>query len=102
MNRTDKMGFPVPLNDWLERPGPTREFVMDTLRSKSAIEREFFDNERVADSIGGEHRYGRTIWGMLSIELWQSCFFDRHQTAESLMPSRAEPSEVANGIAGGS
>ena len=102
MNRTDKMGFPVPLNDWLERPGPTREFVMDTLRSQSAIDREFFDNKRVADSIDKEHRYGRTIWGMLSIELWQSRFFDQHRTAESLMSSRIEPPEVAEGIAGGS
>ncbi len=100
MDRTDKMGFPVPLNDWIDRPGPTRDFVMDTLRSEAATNREFFDNQRVADSIDGESRFGRTVWGMLSIELWQSCFFDRHRTAESIMPFSAQSSILTNGIAG--
>ena len=100
MDRTDKMGFPVPLNDWIERPGPTREFVMDTLGSHSARSREFFDNKRVTDSIGSEHRYGRTIWGMLSLELWQCRFFDQHRTAEALLPAGDESSISANGIAG--
>ena len=30
----DKMGFPVPLNDWAR--GPLREFLLDTFGSASA------------------------------------------------------------------
>ncbi len=32
----DKMGFPVPLNEWLAQPGPVREFVLDMLSSQQA------------------------------------------------------------------
>src|SRR5438105_10539086 len=30
LDRTDKMGFPVPLQEWVGRPGQVRELVMDT------------------------------------------------------------------------
>jgi asparagine synthase (glutamine-hydrolysing) len=96
MDRKDKMGFPVPLNDWIGRPGPTREFALDILGSSAAADREYFDNRRVVEGLGGEHRYGRTLWGMLSLELWQRRFFDGHRTADSLARN-ADP--VAGGTA---
>src|SRR6202049_3889822 len=37
--RTDKMGFPVPLHEWLSGPGPARDFVYETLLSRAAKER---------------------------------------------------------------
>src|SRR5919202_1151113 len=41
--RRDKMGFPVPLQEWIGRPGPVREFVTDVLSSRPARERELID-----------------------------------------------------------
>src|SRR3954471_12922524 len=42
--RRDKMGFPVPLQDWLAQPGPAREYVTDVLSSQAARERGRVDN----------------------------------------------------------
>jgi asparagine synthase (glutamine-hydrolysing) len=75
-DRTDKMGFPVPLTRWIA--GPARDFVHDTLSSASASTRPFVDNERVLAGLGSESKFGRKIWGLLSLELWHQAFHDRH------------------------
>jgi asparagine synthase (glutamine-hydrolysing) len=75
--RRDKMGFPVPLQDWIARGGPVREFVLDTLSSDAAKGRTLIDNRRVVKRLDNEPRFGRTIWGLLSLELWQRTFHDR-------------------------
>lgn len=73
-NRTDKMGFPVPLNQWLQ--GELRDFVHDILGSSKALGRDLIDNRKVLERIDMESAFGRNIWGMLSLELWQRCFHD--------------------------
>jgi asparagine synthase (glutamine-hydrolysing) len=75
--RTDKMGFPVPLQDWIREPGPVRDFVFDTLSTQHARGRELVDNRRVLELIDREPRFGRRLWGLLSLELWQRAFHDR-------------------------
>ncbi|MFK7965193.1 MAG: asparagine synthase (glutamine-hydrolyzing) [Burkholderiaceae bacterium] len=74
VNRTDKMGFPVPLQRWMK--GPTREFVRDTLLSQRARERGLFDTIRLAELIDREADFGRGIWGALQLELWHQQFID--------------------------
>lgn len=76
-NRTDKMGFPVPLQEWFTQRGPVREFVRDTLSTGRALERPLIDNRRVLAGIDREPRYGRKVWGLLCLELWQQRFHDR-------------------------
>jgi len=76
-NRQDKMGFPVPLHEWMSTPGPVRDFVVDTFSSQTARSRELIDNSRVLKRIDGETQFGRQIWGLLSLELWQRAFHDR-------------------------
>jgi asparagine synthase (glutamine-hydrolysing) len=76
VERTDKMGFPVPLTDWMQ-DGPVREFVRDVLSSDAARDRALFDNQRVLDRLSSEGRFGRKTWGLLSLELWQRTFHDR-------------------------
>jgi asparagine synthase (glutamine-hydrolysing) len=73
--RNDKMGFPVPLTDWIR--GPAREFVADVFGSRAARERELIDNQRVLDGLTAEGEFGRTTWGLLCLELWQRAFHDR-------------------------
>lgn len=73
--RQDKMGFPVPLNEWY-RKGIVREFVQDTLLGTRARERGMFRIEQVANLLDSEHAYGRGVWGLLSLELWMQTFLD--------------------------
>ncbi len=74
--RRDKMGFPVPLGDWMK--GDLRDFVFDCFSSDAARSRSYlspgFD---VRELIAREGKFGRTLWGLLSLELWQQQFHDR-------------------------
>jgi asparagine synthase (glutamine-hydrolysing) len=75
--RQDKMGFPVPLHEWLTTRGPVRDFVQDILSSHQARSRELIDNGRVLKRMDDEAKFGRQMWGLLSLELWQRSFHDR-------------------------
>ncbi len=76
-NRQDKMGFPVPISEWLTSAGPVRDYVRDVFASDAARSREFIDNTRVLQKLDSEKRFSRQAWGLLSLELWQRSFHDR-------------------------
>lgn len=84
LNRTDKMGFPVPLHEWLSQPGIVHEFVRDVFSSRKALSRGLINNAKVLQGLTSESRYGRKIWGLLSIELWQQAFHDRASSFRSM------------------
>ena len=73
--RQDKMGFPVPLTEWIH--GELREFIADIFSSRKALERDLIDNKAVLKGIETEPKFGRKIWGLLCLELWQREFHDR-------------------------
>lgn len=75
VNRKDKMGFPTPLSEWLA--GDAREFVMDIFSSQKARNRDLVNNRNVLEGLDKEPRFGRKIWGLLCLELWQQVFHDR-------------------------
>jgi len=75
LNRNDKMGFPVPLNEWMEG-GIVREFVADTLLSRSSLERGIFKSDALYSMIESQGVGGRQLWGALSLELWHQTFLD--------------------------
>lgn len=77
LDRKDKMGFPVPFTEWAARPGRTRDFVRDTLGSSAARGRPWMNADEVLKGLDAEPRYGRKLWGLLSLELWQKQFHDR-------------------------
>jgi asparagine synthase (glutamine-hydrolysing) len=81
--RKDKMGFPVPLSEWLQ--GDAREFVTDILSSDAAQGRALIDNRKVLEGMAGEEAYGRKIWGLLSLELWQRSFHDRGEEFRGML-----------------
>jgi asparagine synthase (glutamine-hydrolysing) len=54
-----------------------REYVTDILSSRAARERELVDNQKVLTQLDTEPRFGRKLWGLLSLELWQRTFHDR-------------------------
>jgi len=81
--RKDKMGFPVPLQEWV--CGPLRDFVLDVFTSSSAKSRQYIDNDVVATKLDQEPKFGRKIWGLLCLELWQQEFHDQASHYRSLL-----------------
>ncbi len=75
LNRTDKMGFPVPLHEWMKKDA--RDFFNDVFSTSRAVNRDLIDNRKVLKKMNSESKYGRTIWGLLCLELWYQEFIDR-------------------------
>lgn len=74
--RTDKMGFPVPLSDWMR--GELREFVSDIFHSRKASLREYLNPAFDINSlIEEEGKFTRKTWGLLCLEIWQQEFHDK-------------------------
>jgi asparagine synthase (glutamine-hydrolysing) len=81
--RTDKMGFPVPLNEWLQ--GELRDFILDMFFAQKAKSRPFFHSEAIVESVTREPKFGRKIWGLLSLELWYQEFIDKEWAFKKLL-----------------
>ena len=76
INRKDKMGFPVPLNEWMK--GDLKEFLSDTFSGNKARKREYLNpNFNVSSLIDREGKFSRKLWGLLCLELWQQEFHDK-------------------------
>jgi asparagine synthase (glutamine-hydrolysing) len=73
--RRDKMGFPVPLNEWLR--GPLREFAGDILMSARARQRPHVNAQAIQRNFDSAEQFSRKAWGLLCLELWQRRFHDR-------------------------
>lgn len=69
LQRKDKMGFPVPLNEW-SRNG-LRDYFHDILLSQSARESSFYDVNQIKTALEQEQPFGRQVWGLLCLELWR-------------------------------
>ncbi|MFB6318219.1 asparagine synthase (glutamine-hydrolyzing) [Saccharicrinis sp. FJH54] len=74
LNRKDKMGFPVPLHLWAKNGAS--DFIRDILLSKKSRERGIFDHANIEDLIASERSFGRSLWGLLSLELWFNTYID--------------------------
>jgi asparagine synthase (glutamine-hydrolysing) len=85
LKRKDKMGFPVPLAEWL-RQGPVREFAADLLLSRTCRERAIFDVKALEEMMNKEVPHSRQVWGALCLELWFRTFIDGGNFSE---PSHA-------------
>lgn len=89
--RKDKMGFPVPLTAWLQ--GGLREYVLDTFAASSA-RRSYLDPRFSAEELlAREPAFGRTLWGLLSLELWQQSYHDRVSHWAALRARMTEPDQ---------
>lgn len=75
INRKDKMGFPVPLHIWSKNKA--KGFIMDTLLSKKAKERNMINTDYLEKLITAEQPFSRGLWGLLSLELWYNQFIDQ-------------------------
>lgn len=75
LERRDKMGFPVPLREWLN--GEMSEFVHDIFASSAARTRGYVDNDRALAGLKDMGAFSRKFWGLFSLELWHQQFHDR-------------------------
>ncbi len=73
--RKDKMGFPTPLEKWVKNEA--KEFVLDTLLSNSARQRGIYNISKLEHIVDKEPKFGRVIWGALSVETWYKTFIDK-------------------------
>lgn len=74
LHRRDKMGFPVPLDHWLN--GPLRDWMTDILCSSRSFSRNYIN----AKNLRGELESGafsRKLWALLSLEIWQNTYHDK-------------------------
>jgi asparagine synthase (glutamine-hydrolysing) len=75
LNRKDKMGFPVPLHIWAKNK--SSDFFRDVLLSEECRNRGIFNPDKIELIIKNERSFGRTLWGMLCLELWFNEFIDK-------------------------
>lgn len=75
VERKDKMGFPVPLKEWMKE-GPVRDFVADVLLSRASLERGIYRKEALEGMILESGVGARPLWGALCLELWHRSFID--------------------------
>lgn len=73
-NRKDKMGFTMPLTQWIH--GPARSFIEDILFSKAALSRGLYQIPNIRKALQHEKNFGRVIWGLLCLELWHQIYID--------------------------
>jgi len=91
VQRTDKMGFPVPLSEWIQ--GEARDFIHDLFSSRQAQQRPLIDYNYALERLGSEPRFGRKVWGLLSLELWHRQFHDRSSEYQRMIAD-ANPAET--------
>jgi len=83
LDRRDKMGFPVPLKEWMsaEAGGFVRE-IFSNIKSAS---REYVNADAVLKNFANTGQFSRKTWAILSLELWQQEFHDRASYFRSLV-----------------
>ena len=81
-NRKDKMGFPVPLSNWIK--GELKDYVHDIFSSQCAKQRGYFNTNAIEKALSGETEFGRKIWGLLSLEIWHRQFHDQAESFRRL------------------
>jgi asparagine synthase (glutamine-hydrolysing) len=75
INRTDKMGFPVPLNNWLSNE--LNPYFINIIKSLINRKLEYLNvTEDFLSEFTKNPKFSRSAWVLLNIELWYQNFFD--------------------------
>lgn len=84
LKRQDKMGFPVPLTEWMK--GDLKEYIFDILSSGARREPGFIDYQHILAQYDKTNTFSRKMWGFLCYELWQQQFHDKaHQFRNTIL-----------------
>ena len=71
--RKEKMGFPVPFNDWLNIP-QFKEFVLETILNSTFANSDYFKKKEFEKSVLNFESFDRSIWAILCISEWSNKF----------------------------
>jgi asparagine synthase (glutamine-hydrolysing) len=82
-NRRDKMGFPVPLSEWVA--GDLKIFFNDLYTRMIENSRPYINHGALLKHLGREARFSRKTWGLLSLELWHQAFHDKAQDYRNMV-----------------
>jgi asparagine synthase (glutamine-hydrolysing) len=86
LNRTDKMGFPVPLNDWIKNIKLKEYFknLMNNLKKRKLEYLNITDN--TLNSLDNNiSSFSRQYWILINIELWYQTFYDKFDNFKILL-----------------
>ncbi|MBI2791911.1 MAG: asparagine synthase (glutamine-hydrolyzing) [Gammaproteobacteria bacterium] len=86
INRKDKMGFPVPLQEWVN--GVLRDFIFDNLNKADSRHDNFINYKNVIKNIEENRKFTREHWGFLCFELWQQVFHDKAKNFQGLISKK--------------
>jgi len=70
LNRTDKKGFPVPLDLWAKKE--LKSFLHDILINSSS--NNLFDKNYLETLLSNDQGFTRDLWGVLSLQTWFNTF----------------------------
>lgn len=74
IHRKDKMGFPVPLNEWYQKD--LNGFIKEILLDQRTINRGLYNVQEVEKILSKQSKFSRVMWGLLCLELWFREFID--------------------------
>ena len=75
LGRRDKMGFPVPLKEWMANE--LNDFAQDIFQGMAQKNRSYVHVDEVIKNFQSAGRFSRKIWSLLSLEIWHQNFHDR-------------------------
>lgn len=82
-NRRDKMGFPVPLQEWFS--SSLENFVSDVFHNMKSADRPFINSKEVLKGLTETGQFSRKVWALLSLELWQQEFHDNSDRYRNML-----------------
>lgn len=74
IHRKDKMGFPVPLNEWYQKD--LNGFIKEILLDPRTASRGFYNVNEIEKILSKQTKFSRVMWGLLCLELWFREFMD--------------------------
>ena len=85
LNRKDKMGFPVPLNDWIKNVELNQYFkdLMNNLKKRNLYFLNIPDD--LISNLDNGSSFSRQYWILMNIELWYQTFFDKFNDFKCLL-----------------
>lgn len=73
--RRKKMGFPVPMDNWLQS-NSFRKCVVETILDERALARGYFDRSNLMELCNKPEDNEEILWRLFNLELWHRVFID--------------------------
>ncbi len=75
LDRTDKLGFPVPLNQWSQNQ--LKGYILDIFDQGRLKGSGLLLDNVLEKYLSGKQPFNRTLWGLLNLELWLRLYLER-------------------------